>query len=182
MPLLTAFSSREEDDLREEMRQLLSSLKLSAAEALFLESLKDRELAHVHADILGFLWSCGFTCENHLALIAEVACQGDFRQAMEGCTLIEQVSPFKMKKTSLKRKSSSLRYFKTGTRSPFGRLQSPCQPISLSCRTPWLGNHQISSTCRFSMRQGAWTGANMTIGALLNDRVEGDCGRGLVEV
>jgi len=101
MPLLAAFASREEDALREEMRQMLSSLKLSAAEALFLESLKDRELAHVHADILGFLWSCGFTCENHLALIAEVACQGDFRQAMEGCTLIEQVESVQNEKDLL---------------------------------------------------------------------------------
>ena len=51
MPLLAAFASREEDALREEMRQLLSSLKLSAAEALFLKSLKNREFDHVHADI-----------------------------------------------------------------------------------------------------------------------------------
>jgi N-acetylglutamate synthase-like GNAT family acetyltransferase len=90
-PLLSAFASRSEDGLREEMRTLLSTLKLSAAEEVFLEALREEEYAEVRADVLGFLWSCGFTCEGNLALVAEVACQGDFRQAMEGATLIEQV-------------------------------------------------------------------------------------------
>ena len=30
-------------------------------------------------------------CDGRLALVVEVACQGDFKQAMEGATLLEQV-------------------------------------------------------------------------------------------
>jgi len=91
MPLLEAFAGRKEDALKEEMGELLGTLKLSAAEDIFLDALAQKELEHVRADVLGFLWSCGFTCEGRLALVAEAACQGDFRQAMEGATLIEQV-------------------------------------------------------------------------------------------
>jgi len=90
-PLLSAFATRPEDGLREEMRTLLSTLKLSAAEEVFLEALREEEYAEVRADVLGFLWSCGFTCDGNLSLVVEVSCQGDFRQAMEGTTLLEQV-------------------------------------------------------------------------------------------
>lgn len=90
-PLLEAFTARKEDDLREDMSELLGTLKVSAAEDIFLRALSEPKFSTVRADILGFLWSCGFTCDGQLALIAEVACEGDFRQAMEGATLIEQV-------------------------------------------------------------------------------------------
>ena len=39
-PLLEAFGSREEDALKARMRSLLSSIKLSAAEDVFLEFLQ----------------------------------------------------------------------------------------------------------------------------------------------
>jgi len=90
-PLVEAFAARPDDPLREAMGELLGSLKLSAAEGMFLEMLEDPQWAGIKADLLGFLWSCGFTCPGHLALVARVACEGDFRQAMEGCTLVEQV-------------------------------------------------------------------------------------------
>lgn len=90
-PLLVAFASRKDDALRDEMRELLSSLKVSAAESILVDALRDPEFAHISADILGFLWSCGFTCDGQLAFITEVACEGDYFQALEGSTLIEQV-------------------------------------------------------------------------------------------
>ena len=70
---------------------MLSTLKLSAAEDIFLDALEQDDLKHVRADLLWFLWSCGFTCEGRLAHVVEAACEGDFRQAMEGTTLLEQV-------------------------------------------------------------------------------------------
>ena len=39
-PLLEAFSTREDDELKERMRTMLSSIKLSAAEDIFLEFLQ----------------------------------------------------------------------------------------------------------------------------------------------
>ena len=90
-PLLEAYAVRKEDALREEMRDMLGTLKISAAEQTFLDALVDTELSHVKADVLGFLWSCGFTCEGSLSRVLDVACEGDFQQAFEGVTLLEQV-------------------------------------------------------------------------------------------
>ncbi len=90
-PLLEAYAGRKEDTLRKEMRTMLGSMKVSAAEQTFLDGLVDPRLSHVKSDILGFLWSCGFTCDGLLSRVADVACEGDFQQAFEGFTLMEQV-------------------------------------------------------------------------------------------
>ena len=90
-PLLEAYAGRSEDALREDMRDMLGSLKISGAEPIFLDALVDTTFSHVRADILGFLWSCGFTCDGALSRVAEAACEGDFQQAFEGVTLLEQV-------------------------------------------------------------------------------------------
>ena len=100
-PLLEAYASRPEDGLREEMRNMLGTLKISSAEQVFLDALVTTEMHHVKSDVLGFLWSCGFTCDGNLARVAEVACEGDFQQAFEGATLIEQVESVENEKDLL---------------------------------------------------------------------------------
>ena len=90
-PLLKAYAGRQEDAIREEMRDLLSTMKISSSEQVFLDALVDTSFAHIKPDLLSFLWNCGFTCDGRLARVAEVACEGDFQQAFEGVTLLEQV-------------------------------------------------------------------------------------------
>ncbi|MEE2920106.1 MAG: hypothetical protein VYA72_07895 [Bacteroidota bacterium] len=90
-PLLEAYAGRQEDALREEMRDLLSTMKISSAEQVFADALVDSAYGHIKSDVLSFLWNCGFTCDGRLARVAEVASEGDFQQALEGATLIEQV-------------------------------------------------------------------------------------------
>ena len=90
-PLLEAYAGRQEDAIREEMRDLLSTMKISSSEQVFVDALGDISFAHIKPDLLSFLWNCGFTCDGRLARVAEVACEGDFQQAFEGVTLIEQV-------------------------------------------------------------------------------------------
>ena len=46
-PLLDAFRDREDDALRERMRDMLSSVKLSAAEDIFIEALQNNEYKEV---------------------------------------------------------------------------------------------------------------------------------------
>lgn len=89
-PLLEAFSSREEDKLKRRMRKMLSCIKLSAAEDVFLEFLQKEGKESVHADVLSFIWSSGFTPSNSIDLIVRCSTSGDFRAAMEGLTIVEQ--------------------------------------------------------------------------------------------
>ena len=89
-PLLHAFRDRPEDALRERMRTMLSTIKLSGAEGIYIEELEIGNCSAISADILGFIWSAGFDPSNKLDLITRIATNGDFRAAMEGLTIIEQ--------------------------------------------------------------------------------------------
>jgi hypothetical protein len=89
-PLLEAFSLRNDDAIKEEMRALLSSVKLSAAEGVFIETLNNQERKDIHADVLGFMWSAGFVPSESVDIIVRCATSGDYRSAMEGLTLVEQ--------------------------------------------------------------------------------------------
>ena len=71
------------------MSEMLSTIKLSGAEDIYIEELENTESSSIHADILGFIWSAGFDASNKLDLVTRVATTGDFRAAMEGLTIIE---------------------------------------------------------------------------------------------
>ena len=90
-PLLDAFRDREDDALRERMRDMLSSVKLSAAEDVFIEALQNNEYKEVHADLLGFIWSAGFVPSERIDVIIRAATSGGFTAAIEGLTLVEQI-------------------------------------------------------------------------------------------
>ncbi len=100
-PLLEAFSSRDEDALKSRMRILLSSVKLSAAEDVFLEFLQKENKEHVYADVLSFLWSSGFTASNSIDVVVRCSTSGDFRAAMEGLTIVEQCDVIENEQTLL---------------------------------------------------------------------------------
>jgi len=89
-PLVHAFRDREPDSIRERMGEMLSSMKISAAEDVFLEELESSDSKSIHSDLLGFIWSAGFLVEAKVDLVARIATAGDFRAAMEGLTIIEQ--------------------------------------------------------------------------------------------
>jgi len=89
-PLLYAYRDRPEDALRERMRTMLSTIKLSGAEGIYIEELESGDCSAISADILCFIWSAGFDPSNKLDLITRIATNGDFRAAMEGLTIIEQ--------------------------------------------------------------------------------------------
>ena len=88
-PLLHAFRVRKEDSIRDRMRTMLSSIKISDAERVFVEELENAESEVIHADILGFIWSSGFDPSEKLDVISRIATNGDYRSAMEGLTIIE---------------------------------------------------------------------------------------------
>ena len=90
-PLLEAYAGRQEDALREEMRDLLSTMKISSSEQVFLDALADINRSHTSSRTVVVFVELWIHLRWTLARIAEVACEGDFQQAFEGVTLMEQV-------------------------------------------------------------------------------------------
>jgi hypothetical protein len=90
-PILEVFRDNDDEKVRAEAADILSTLKVSGAEAPFMESLNSERFAEVHREILGFMWSSGLNPVEHLSDLVKVTLQGDFMQAFEGVTLIENM-------------------------------------------------------------------------------------------
>lgn len=90
-PLLEAFRDRPEEDIRQEIASMLGALKISDAAAVLSDALDDPAFKSEQADIIGFLWSCGFQSEDDLRAVVECAVEGDFRCAMEALTWVEEL-------------------------------------------------------------------------------------------
>lgn len=90
-PLLEAFRNQEDASIRHEMASMLGSLKISEAAEVLADALEDPEFESIQADIICFLWSCGFQSENELRSVIRCAVEGDFRCAMEALTWLEEL-------------------------------------------------------------------------------------------
>ncbi len=90
-PMLEAFRDRQEERLLQEIASMLGALKVSEAAEVMGDALEDPEFSEIHADIIGFLWSCGFQSENHLRSVVNCASEGGFQCAMEALTWIEEL-------------------------------------------------------------------------------------------
>ena len=89
-PLLTAFQNSE-GKTKEDLREMLSSLKISAAENELVNALDSEEFDLIKADILSFIWNSGFQPLDHIHDITRIAVNGDYLCALEALTLIENL-------------------------------------------------------------------------------------------
>ena len=92
-PLLHAFRVRKEDSIRDRMRTMLSSIKISDAERVFVEELENAESEAIHADILGFIWSSGFDPSEKLDVMQLSGADGDREPPFLDliCTLLDSI-------------------------------------------------------------------------------------------
>ena len=90
-PLLEVVREHPSDEVKAAASNVLCSLKVSAAEDVLADALDDPEFEAIGADIIGFLWNCGFHSEELLPAVVRCAVRGDFRNAMEALTWVEQL-------------------------------------------------------------------------------------------
>ena len=90
-PLLEVVRDHASEEVRAAAASVLSALKVSAAEDVLGDALDDPEFASIGADIISFLWNCGFQSEEWLPAVVRCAVRGDFRTAMEALTWVEQL-------------------------------------------------------------------------------------------
>lgn len=90
-PMLEAFRDAPSQAIQEGIGEVLGTLKISEAADVFLDALGDPEYAGTEADIIGFMWNTGLTPEEGLLSVVEVGTSGDFRNAVEALTWVEQL-------------------------------------------------------------------------------------------
>lgn len=90
-PLLLVYKDGSEP-IKEAVDGILSSLKVSDAEEVLVNALKDERFDAIQDNILRYLWSSGFEPAGELLTIVQVMINGDYMTTFEGFTLIDQFS------------------------------------------------------------------------------------------
>lgn len=92
VPLIELYRDSPSEEVRARVQGLLSSLKISGAEDILIETLGDEAYQTVHGDILGFIWNSGFHPIDAVDVITKVSLSGDYMTAVEGLTLLENIN------------------------------------------------------------------------------------------
>jgi hypothetical protein len=87
--LIAFYASDAAATLRNEVGAMLGSLKVSGVEGFFETALKNRSLAHIHKDLISFMWNSDINPSSMLSEISAIAVNGDYSTRLECLTLIE---------------------------------------------------------------------------------------------
>ncbi len=94
VPLVHLYENTSNENIRNEIKSILSQLKNTKSIGELMPFL-EKENNSTKELILHSLWSSGFDLTDHIPLIVETACNGDFMVLLEALTLIENLEgPF----------------------------------------------------------------------------------------
>ncbi len=91
-PLLMAFRDLADGRLKEDLRETLSTIKLSDAESIYMDALEEEDFQSIYGDILAFTWNAGFQPVDSVDLITQRSLEGDYMTAVEGYTLLDSMN------------------------------------------------------------------------------------------
>lgn len=93
-PLLDLYQNSE-GQTKDRCANMLKELKISAAEDILMDSLRQKKYASIKAKILSFLWNSGLQPADRVCEIIEAGLTGDYMLAFEALTLIDTLDgPF----------------------------------------------------------------------------------------
>lgn len=90
-PLIAIFCTSKNQHIRAEIYDMLSSLKVSGAEEIFMEALANKAYRTSRKDLLTCIWSANLQPVEGVVLLTEIAVEGDFEEAVECLTIIENL-------------------------------------------------------------------------------------------
>lgn len=91
-PLVQVLSSdKSSQDLKDEIAELLNTLKSTKAPEQIIACLNKKEYAASHQLLLASIWNSGLDYRDYLGDIATATVNGDFMSAMECITIIENI-------------------------------------------------------------------------------------------
>ncbi len=91
LPLLEFYRDTDDENAKETVKEMLSTLNVSGGEDALVSALGSLDFAGIQGDILFFIWHSGFQPVDHIHLVCKIAVDGDFMTAFEALTLIESL-------------------------------------------------------------------------------------------
>lgn len=93
-PMVKVFEENPNEDIRFEIRGLLSQIKVDNALVEMIDCLADGD-DDVNEMLLFAIWNANLNASNYLAEVVTASCNGNYMVALEGLTVIEnQDGPF----------------------------------------------------------------------------------------
>jgi len=94
-PVLELLANTNSEKVQSVIIAQLSELKIGEVETLFIEKLQKPEFYQLRRQLVSCMWNSGLNPTEHLHVLANIACEGDFMTALEVLTLIENMEgPF----------------------------------------------------------------------------------------
>lgn len=92
--MISVYGSTSSEDVKDEIKKLLSQLKIKEGVLPLVEGLLEGD-DEVNEMILFSLWNANLNPINYMAEIIEASCRGNYMVALEGLTVIENLEgPF----------------------------------------------------------------------------------------
>lgn len=90
-PLIALYSSSSETSVKDEISDMLSNLKVSGLENVFIRALLNSDYMKIRKDILGFMWNSAIQPADGIIDITDIAIGGSYEETLECYTLLESM-------------------------------------------------------------------------------------------
>lgn len=90
-PLIALYASSDDLHVQEEIQEMLSNVKISNLETVFMNALMNPENRKVRKQILSFMWNSGVEPVDNLLEITDIAITGTFEETLECLTLLDTI-------------------------------------------------------------------------------------------
>jgi hypothetical protein len=90
-PLIAVFATTDNIAIKQEVGEMLGSLKVSNTEDYFFNALRNKEFRNVRRELLSFIWNSGIQPAGEVVFLTELAIDGSYEEALECLTIIEEI-------------------------------------------------------------------------------------------
>jgi hypothetical protein len=90
-PLLALNLTTSSKMVEAETEDMLNNLKVSGTEETFIKALMNQDWKSKRARILSFMWNSNIQPVEYMDVIANIVVQGDFHEALECVTLLDNI-------------------------------------------------------------------------------------------
>lgn len=90
-PLIHVMLNSKESEVKEEIFQILGSLKVSGFESSFIGAIQDPSFAGIHKDLLAAYWNSGGKTKGNLIALIECSLSGGMGTMLEGFSILDSM-------------------------------------------------------------------------------------------
>ncbi len=88
-PLITVFIHSKEGDLKNELRDILNTLKVAGFEEELMKALRNSEWKAHYGQIMAFMWNCGGNPKEHVKELIQIGINGGMETVLECYSIME---------------------------------------------------------------------------------------------